>query len=236
MKRLISRLSTPASMLLSTLLASGVFASSAQAGAISYSFSNPYQKTEVRQSGTLSFFDSALGHLTGVSFTFGGGLDTMIALTNNSDHTEELTATSVSRLFFSSNFAPLDALINTGAPLLTLSTSVSKEVEANKTVSGNRALETRSVNWSPAALSGIYEVFSRGPGEYFNISCRSRSGLYAEGAGGNVTATQSSSGFCAASITYYYDNKVPEPATLALILTAGAGAGAGLARRHRRQG
>ncbi|MDT8999756.1 choice-of-anchor E domain-containing protein [Paucibacter sp. APW11] len=218
---------------LSTLLVAVLAAGAAQAGTVSYSFSNDYAPTEINQGGQLHFFDSSLGRLTGISFSFGGGLKTSIDLTNKSNGEELLSATSTSKLFFYSDFSPLNLVLNTGNPLVVLSASVSKTVAGGATSTGNQASDSRHVNWSPAALSALYTSFSRGASDTFGISCKSRSSLTAEGGGGNVAADQSTAGFCDASISYTYDsNNVPEPASLALLGLAATAAG--VAGRKRR--
>ena len=214
-----------------SILAALIAASAAQAASIQYSFSNNYVKTEVNQGGSLRFFDQSLGRLTGVSFSFDGGLRTWISLTNNSNAGDTLVGTSTSALFYSTDFGGLNSLIAADTPMLELKAVVKESVDAGHTKTGT-ASATKVSNWSPAALSGLYSAFSRSGSDSFNVSCQSKTGLSATGGGGNVTAKQSSEGYCGASVTYFYDSKdLPEPATLALLGLAATAAGVSTRRR-----
>ena len=109
-------------------------ASAAQAASIQYSFSNGYVKTEVNQGGSLRFFDQSLGRLTGVSFSFDGGLQTWISLTNNSNDGDTLVGTSTSALFYSTDFGGLNSLIAADTPMLELKAVVKESVDAGRRV------------------------------------------------------------------------------------------------------
>jgi len=220
----------------STLIGALTLASAAQAGTISYNFNNPLADTEFTQTGSVNLFDTTLGRLTGVSFIFNGAMTTTISLANLSNTNQRASAKSTMDLYYHSDLAGLDALLNTGNPVLSLSTDsrpVDGTIAARTTFVDSKSAMGQSAPWSPNGMDTLLASFQGQEGQKFNLSCKSDSGLTVIGGGGQIAATQANQGSCGASVTYTYDNnKVPEPASLALFgLAASTACLAGRRRR-----
>lgn len=220
----------------SALIGALTLASAAQAGTISYYFNNPLVDTEFTQTGLLNLFDTTLGRLTGVSFIFNGAMTTTISLTNLSNTSERASATSTMDLFYQSDLAGLNALLNTGNPVLSLSAesrTADGRIAARSTFVDSKSALGESAPWSPNGMDALLASFQGREGQKFKLFCTSESGLTVNGGGGQITANQANKGSCGASVTYTYDNnKVPEPASLALFgLAASTACLAGRRRR-----
>ena len=106
-----------------TVVIAAASISNAVASSISYNFTNLFDITEINQTGTLSFFDSTLGTLTGVELTLTGAAIQSFTGLNNAAQTQTARLTSTTELFVGSTLSPLEALLAGSNPLVTLSSN-----------------------------------------------------------------------------------------------------------------
>lgn len=176
------------------------------------SFSNAEQTTEISQSGFLDLFDTNLGTLNSVTLTLNGGMTTTIDLSNSAAQSQTARGTGTVDLSFTSSLAGLDL----SAVLLNLTATTGLQTLApGASASFGPLTDTDTIALTPTAA-----LFGAAGGGTFSISCESFSGLGVSGGGGNVAASQTTTAGCGASIAYDYTpttNKVPEPASMALV-------------------
>ena len=201
------------------LLGGCAMASSAQALVISGgSFSNAEQTTEINQTGTVNLFDTTLGTLTGITFTFTGSGTTTLGATNNAAQAQNFTINSNVELYYGSTNATIDAVLSgLSQPLVILNfTTGSQNLASGGNASYGPFNDTDSVHQALVAFA----AFSQAGGGTFDVTCDSSSGISVQGGGGNIATTQATTAGCGASISYTYDapsTNVPEPASLSLL-------------------
>lgn len=222
-------------LMASLALGASSFATSSQALTVSGgSFSNTLQTTEINQSGTLSLFDSTLGTLTGITFTFTGQGQTSFSATNGAAGSVNANISSTIELYYGSTNPLINAAINAlSNPLVILSSTTG--------VLSYAPGETK--NFGPfnptdsfvGTSFASFAPFIGNAGDTFTVSCESFSGIAIQGGGGNISTSQTTQAACGASIEYQYDEApppgLPAPASLSLI---GVGVAAFAAVRRRK--
>jgi len=205
-------------LLKSILIAGSALALNANAAIISGgSFTNAEQTTEINQSGNLNLFDSNLGNLTSVSFSFTGSGTTSFSVTNNAAQSQLARVDSSVELNYSSTNAAIAALLGTlTQPLVILSfTTGNQSYAPGETKNFGPFLDSDSAN---QIFTTALAAFQQPGGGVFNVNCQSLSGISIVGGGGNVNSSQSTLAGCGASISYTYSaHNVPEPASISMI-------------------
>jgi len=198
------------------------------------SFSNPQTTTEIAQTGMLNLFDSSLGMLTDVELMIEGAFTTSITLSNNSAvDAQTVKADGSVNLFFTSTIGALNAAFASPALILFATTGFT-DIPTGTSQSFGPLSDSKSATLN-AALDAFIASFASAGGGTFNIGCNSISGLALTGGGGNISADQTTTAGCGASITYTYSATpppgIPEPASLALVGMALAAAGVASRRK-----
>jgi len=204
-------------LLNSLLIACSAFALNANAALVvsGGSFDNLLQTTEISQTGTLGLFNSDLGNLTSVNFTFTGNGETSFTITNNAAQSQNANVSSLVNLFYSSNNTAINTLLaGLTQPLVILDfTTGFQAYEAGQTRNFGPFSDSDSVN---QIFTSSLAAFQQAGGGTFGVSCGSVSGISVVGGGGNISSSQATSAACGASISYTY-SQVPEPASISLI-------------------
>lgn len=191
--------------------------------------SNPLEVDPTVAPLSLSMFDSALGTLTGVTLTVGGGYDSNGTMTNNNGETVNVRATQTIELNYdiqnlgaNGSFAASD---NTGFVSLAPNASADVNLAAND-----------SQTLTLGAGDDLSD-FIGAAGSTFLIDFYSIVETAFTGGGGNLDFAVETMGNIFAEVSYSYDaapvSQVPLPASLPLIL-AGLG-GLGLVSRRKRR-
>lgn len=215
-------------------LAAVALCAGAQAATVSDSFPNTLQTTDfTNQTGTLDLFNTSLGTLTGVSLTLYGHSVTDLTLTNDSATVSEASASTRTRLTFSSSISSLNSLIGGTYKIQLLPTTDEVLLNPGQSVSFMDLSDNDS--YVVTGLNSILSAFNATAGQNtFTISCSSATRLLTSVTGGNSSATQNTEAGCGATVIYTYTaaptpQPTPEPASLALV---GLGlAGVGVVRR-----
>ncbi len=181
------------------------------------SFSNPQATTEINQTGNLNLFDSDLGTLTSVAFSFTGAGATSFTITNNAAQSQFANVSSAVNLFYSSGNAGINALLGTLTnPLVILNFSTGfQSYAAGQTLNFGPINDTDAFN---AIFTTGLAAFQQAGGGTFAVNCNSVSGINVVGGGGNINSNQSTTAGCGANIEYTYSTQqVPEPTSISLI-------------------
>ena len=216
--------------------AAAMFAVSAQAATVTFSYNLPIVQTPtelINITGNLGRFNAALGTLTGAVLNIFNAATTTITLQSKPATVGDISgrATASVDVLWSSPVALLDAvLIDDGALAFTTGGSMTYTPGQSRTFGPLTDSGTFSYSLSApvrAALTGAGT---------FALVCNTASGLNVIGGGGNFNSTQTTTAGCGASITYSYESAVivpgiPEPTSLALIALALLGAGAATRRK-----
>lgn len=212
---------------LSALILAAALSAAAQADTVSYQFSLGNAFTDfTERPGSLSYFNSSLGTLTGVTLTLFGNNSTDITLTNNlgSGAGSVLGAQTQTQLWFGSSLVPLNNAVldytmnltpgfTIRAPGATVNPGQTY-VKTGLTDSDSYAVDT----------SAFWQSFAKAGGGDFEVNCSTYTVLSTTVSGGNFSGSQNTTAGCGATVTYTYTASVtppppavPEPASLALV-------------------
>jgi len=191
---------------LAVVAGASLLAMAAQAGTVTYNFTNPFQPTEISQSGTLGLFDSTLGTLTGATLVVDAGIEGTIHLQLGGAATgTNVRGTTNSDIGLNSSLASIDALFNGVSDVALSFTTGWVAMTPNSTHDSATLSDSDSLTFS-LGLAGL----SQAGGGNFSLSCDSLSSFTVAGGAGFSGGSQTTYGRCGASITYTYDD-APRP-------------------------
>lgn len=217
-------------ILASALVVGGLALSSlASAATVTTSFSlgpTTTELTDANATGVFNQFNSSLGTLTGVTIDLTGLSVSTTSLTNNASGSQTFKYTSSLDWNFdifsgSGNlyYGFTTILATTGnntAYLKTAGTNVT--LASHGTLNLGTRTETYDYSTNDTALTGVTLSDFIGTGT-LGIGCTTSTGSLFQGGGGNINATQTTTGSCSGLITYTYTegSPVPEPASLIIM-------------------
>jgi hypothetical protein len=213
-------------------LAAAIIATgSANAATITTSFGNsiPLAVTEINQTGSLNFFNSALGTLTGAVLTITDAFSSDVTFKNAAAQAQTFKAATTLDLILSSTLSPLNTIIQNAAPATATFAIPTSTLAAGAT---SQTYISGTINGTPGTLNLSSILASLIGTSSFDVNCRSFTPTSVTQVGGNITSTQNTQAGCGASIVYTYNAVVtppagvPVPASVALLglglLAAGA--------------
>lgn len=199
--------------LIAALFAVSSFAvtGNSQANVITGSFTNPFETTEITQSGFLPLFDSSLGTLNSVLLKLTGNSTSTTTLTNKASDFQSFSFVSLLNYFFTFSNG-----ISVASPAFTTTLATTGgfvSLGAGATLDLGTTNDTGSVS-----VSGPLANFV-GVGN-FSVNCNTLSGSTFTGGGGNINNAQNTTANCVGDISYDYTPSritVPEPTALWLL-------------------
>ncbi|WP_084150363.1 PEP-CTERM sorting domain-containing protein [Azohydromonas australica] len=208
---------------LGLLMLGAALSAGTQAATISYDFTSDQADTDFNFDGRLGLFDSTLGTLTSVLLEVYGEFTSEMSIGNAGKGTMRNTRVKTSyTMYFNSSLQPLnDLLVEAQAEEPWVSWGID---------SGNlRVGPYSSVSFGPITegsmglidASSLLSAFSVAGGGEFGLNCITETSTFVE-MGGNGWFKQSTTGACAAAITYNYDEALLDAGEL-----GGAAGGAG---------
>lgn len=222
--------------MIKTVLALALVASMAAAPAhgASLSFTNPDSLTPISQDGILELFDTNIGTLNAVRLTLSGTGSNHFALNNSSGSAQNVSASAVILMYFSSSLPSLNTTLDVLMPALQLQASTGPiNLEAGAAVSFGPVASSATLTLDTLTPS----LFAQEGGGNFTIYCENSDEKRLDGGNGVVTLGLLTQAGCGATVEYDYTpraGQIPEPASMTLLGLGMASLLATVRRRQRR--
>lgn len=201
----------------------------ASAATLTYSFTKPEQTTDIKQTGSLNKFNTSLGTLTEVKLTLSGAATQSYGGTNTSSNNQNARITTNTDFYFIFDNGIILTTPNNASPAFIFSnTSGVLSYAPGQTRQFGPFRPSTSVDYLFPTNSALSNFLGTA-GSEFSVTCETLSGLIVQGGGGNITASQSTTAGCGASVTYTYNpapppQNVPEPSAVLGLVLLGLGA------------
>ncbi len=217
---------------LALALTAGIAAGPAHGASLS--FSNANSMTPISQDGILDLFDTQIGTLHSVRLTLFGTGSSRFVLSNTSGSSQNATASSIIRMYFSSSLPSLNTTLDALVPALQLQASTgSVSLAAGMSAALGPVASSDTLTLDTLAPS----LFTQAGGGSFTLYCENSDEKLLDGGSGAVSMGLVTQAGCGATVEYDYTprtSQVSEPASMALLGLGMAGLLATVRRRQRR--
>ena len=217
---------------LALALTAGIAAGPAHGASLS--FSNANSMTPISQDGILDLFDTQIGTLHSVRLTLFGTGSSRFVLSNTSGSSQNVTASSIIRMYFSSSLPSLNTTLDALVPALQLQASTgSVSLAAGMSAALGPVASSDTLTLDTLAPS----LFTQAGGGSFTLYCENSDEKLLDGGSGAVSMGLVTQAGCGATVEYDYTprtSQVSEPASMALLGLGMAGLLATVRRRQRR--
>lgn len=217
---------------LALALAAGIAAGPAHGASLS--FSNANSMTPISQEGVLDLFDTNIGTLHSVRLTLFGTGSSSFVLSNTSGSSQNVTAGSIIRMYFSSSLPSLNTTLDALVPALQLQASTgSVSLTAGMSAALGPVASSDALTLDALAPS----LFAQAGGGNFTVYCENSDEKVLDGGSGVVSLGLVTQAGCGAQVDYDYSprtSQVSEPTSMALLGLGMAGLLATVRRRQLR--